>query len=165
MGFEMDGERGDVRETILFRLSRAYRSLRRLMEADQERYGAYEGRDLVLIEILRRGERARPSRIAAALGMGRSSVSAILRRSEHAGYTTREADPSDGRSFVVGLTHTGRISARLLMEAWLVNERVVMRGLEPGERRELARLLDTVQERLDALDPHAVRRRSRRARG
>lgn len=99
-----DPSNADLHDTVLFHVARAYRTLRSALAHDLVRYGLHEGRDLVLIEIARRGGSARPREIREALAMAPSSLSTILRRSEEWGYTTREPDPADARTFRAGLT-------------------------------------------------------------
>jgi DNA-binding MarR family transcriptional regulator len=158
----------DLRGTVLFQLSRTYRSLRRALAQDHRRYGLYEGRDLVLIEIARQGGAARPRSIGRTVGMAPSSLSTILRRSEAVGYTTREADPADGRTFRAGLTAIGRICAEDMAAAWQMHESSLTSALTPAERAELARLLAKVEgvleetARQEAAEARAVDRFSGR---
>ena len=143
-----DPSRADLHDTLLFHVARAYRTLRSALAHDLVRYGLHEGRDLVLIEIARRGGSARPREIQEALAMAPSSLSTILRRSEEKGYTTREPDPADGRTYRAGLTSMGRILGNLMADAWRIHDRRVAESLAPGERAALLRSLETVERAL-----------------
>ncbi len=59
---------------------------------------------------------ARPSEVADAIGTGRSNVSKIVRRLEHAGLVGRMPDPDDGRQSVIGLTAEGRQVAQRIVD-------------------------------------------------
>lgn len=107
--------------------------------------------------------------LAAGLHVAAPTVSKMLRGMEQAGLVTRRADDADQRLTRVYLTDQGRaLEARLReVAAAYVNDTIGI--LSEAERRQLARLLDRLAARIEAvLDerraaPSEARRSSHKA--
>jgi DNA-binding MarR family transcriptional regulator len=63
--------------------------------------------DFAVYSALRLTGATTPARLAAELGMGRSTLSNWLRRMEGRGHLRRRRNPADGRSMLVSLTPEG----------------------------------------------------------
>ncbi|WP_433186288.1 MarR family winged helix-turn-helix transcriptional regulator [Actinoallomurus sp. CA-150999] len=61
---------------------------------------------------------APPSRIAAATGLQRTNLSAVLRTLEGKGLIERQADPDDGRGVTVRATQHGKTNYALVRHEW-----------------------------------------------
>lgn len=131
--FRPPADHYDVRGTAAFALCRAYRALRSMLASDRWELGLYEGRDLVLLEIARLGVQATPKRLAKELGVTQGTLSTVLRRAVAAGYATRERDPADRRRWRLGLTTTGRASARLAAQMWRDADSALCSRLTPSD--------------------------------
>jgi DNA-binding MarR family transcriptional regulator len=66
------------------------------------------------------------------------------------GLVDRLPDPGDRRGVLVRLTGDGRERVDAALEGLLDREQVLLRGLGPGDRDDLAQLLRTVVRRFDA---------------
>ncbi|MDQ6776604.1 MAG: MarR family transcriptional regulator [Actinomycetota bacterium] len=83
----------------------------RLDEAVADRFGLHRT-DLRCLEIIGRAAPVAAGRLATMAGLSTSAVTAMLDRTERAGYVRRSADPSDRRRVLVDLTGKGRESGR-----------------------------------------------------
>ncbi|WP_296665845.1 MarR family winged helix-turn-helix transcriptional regulator [Demequina sp.] len=110
---------------------------------------------LALNELIYRGV-ARPAELADALDTGRSNVSKILQRLEHAGLVVRGRDPGDGRSVVVVLTADGRDVGSRILRAVDQSSKLFSTWPE-RDLAELHRLLLRLATDLDALPRHTLR--------
>lgn len=131
----------DLHSTAPFLLARASRTLNRYLQPARDRYGLYEGRDLILIEIERLGERATPARLCETLWLTPASLSTVLRRTLAAGYLHRFPNPEDGRSSRLALTPTGRVCSSLMVDAWLAADQLLLARLGPSAFSDLRQLL------------------------
>ncbi|MFB8279996.1 MarR family winged helix-turn-helix transcriptional regulator [Nocardia colli] len=77
--------------------------------------------------------------LAAALGCDPSTVTFLADRLQEKGLITREIDPANRRAKIVTLTERGREVRQQLGAAMLTRSSVA--HLDPGERRQLGRLL------------------------
>lgn len=68
----------------------------------------------ILRNILRE---ARPTEVAASLGLSKQAVNDILREFEAKGYITLVPDPDDGRAKRIKITERGRALASTIVEA------------------------------------------------
>lgn len=141
----------DVRATTLFALSRFPRALRAYLRPAHERYGLYEGRDLVVMEIARLGPDATAKELCASLGLTPGSLSTVLRRSVESGYVAPRRNPKDGRSRRLDLTMTGAACAALMGAAWDDGEAVLAKRLGPAALAELHRMTTAATAALDAV--------------
>ncbi len=103
-------------------------------------FGLHVGQEMVLIELwqaagLRGGE------LACRLGVEPPTITKMLRRLENFGIVERRPDPADARSFRVHLTPKGRDLEDPVTRCFRRAEEQTLAGLDPSERRELARLL------------------------
>src|SRR6478752_8895044 len=65
------------------------------------------GDDFGLYSLLRVFGPATPTRIAGWTGMRPTTVSAALRRMDARGHSERRPNPTDGRSYIIGLSDAG----------------------------------------------------------
>lgn len=72
----------------------------------------------VVMRYLLRSEPAAPSQIAAATGLQRTNLSAVLRGLERKGLVRRQANPEDGRGITVSATDEGRANYNLVRHEW-----------------------------------------------
>jgi DNA-binding MarR family transcriptional regulator len=77
-----------------------------------------------------------------AFGHKRSTLTSILDRLERRKLIVRTSDARDRRTFVVGLTATGRASAGRVVAHLTAFETVVLRGAAPGDVRAFRRILE-----------------------
>lgn len=109
--------------------------------------------DFDILATLRRAgapHRLTPGDLAATSMVTSGAVTKRVDRLERAGLVTREANPADGRSRVVGLTPRGLELVDRLVEQHVANEHRLLAGLDAGERRQLAGLLERWGKHLDA---------------
>lgn len=96
---------------------------------------------LDLLQVIAAGEEMRPSDIADHRSVHRSLVTRQLRELEDAGYVQFAEDPRDGRSWLVALTPAGREEMLRLQDVGLERFAMFVAGWQPGEVRQLTRLL------------------------
>jgi DNA-binding MarR family transcriptional regulator len=85
--------------------------------------------------------------ISDHLGLDASDVVGVLDVLEAAGMVERRRDPDDRRRHAVVLTEAGEQASRRLSVLRAEVEARVLSGLEPGERRQLAELLERAVKR------------------
>ena len=93
---------------------------------------------------------ARPSDIAAFIGVDRTALSRILRRMERDGFVTRALDAADGRGRSVAVTPKGREAVAQGAAASRDNTAHFAAALTPDERETLDRILDRLIKAADA---------------
>lgn len=88
----------------------------------------------------------RPSEMARKMVTGASNVSKVAARLTAAGMVNRVPDPADARAGLLGLTPAGHQVAGTFVRAGdgLVED--LLRGWSPGDRTELARLLQQLEQ-------------------
>lgn len=72
----------------------------------------------MVMRYLQREPAAAPSHIAAATGLQRTNLSALLRGLEEKGLVVRRTDPGDGRGVTVHLTERGTSHYALVRAEW-----------------------------------------------
>jgi len=105
-----------------------------------------------LVSVEQRGPLT-PSELAEAEHIKRPSATRIVSRLEELGLVERTADPTDGRSFVVGITAEGVALLRSLRKrknAYLARR---LRGLDPADLETLERAAGVLERMLEA-EPH-----------
>jgi DNA-binding MarR family transcriptional regulator len=103
-------------------------------------FGLHVGQEMVLIELWQ-ADGLRGGELACRLGVEPPTVTKMLRRLENFGLVERRPDPADARSFRVYLTPEGRALEDPVSRSFVRAEERTLAGLDPSERRELARLL------------------------
>jgi DNA-binding MarR family transcriptional regulator len=142
-----EGRQPAIASALVPDLFRIARRLRRM--------GGHAQMDVAALLVLHRlacEEPRRPSDLAADLGLDLSTVSRHVRALDDAGLVTREADPTDGRSFHLSVTPEG---TALLVESLQRRERGVQRALEGWDTddvTELRRLLGRLADDLERTD-------------
>jgi DNA-binding MarR family transcriptional regulator len=90
---------------------------------------------------------ARPSELAARLGVSKQSLNYLLGQLERLGYLERRADPHDRRSRRIALTPRGAATVPIIRRAVREVERDWARRLGPGRFAQFRELLREVGER------------------
>ncbi len=103
-------------------------------------FGLHVGQEMVLIELWQ-ADGLRGGELACRLGVEPPTVTKMLRRLENFGLVERRPDPADARSFQAHLTLEGRALEDPVSRCFERAEEKTLAGLDPSERRELARLL------------------------
>jgi DNA-binding MarR family transcriptional regulator len=103
-------------------------------------FGLHVGQEMVLIELWQ-SDGLRGGELACRLGVEPPTVTKMLRRLENFGLVERRPDPADARSFRVYLTPEGRALEDPVSRCFVRAEEKTLAGLDPPERRDLARLL------------------------
>ena len=103
-------------------------------------FGLHVGQEMVLIELWQ-ADGLRGGELACRLGVEPPTVTKMLRRLENFGLVERHPDPADARSFRAHLTPEGRALEGPVSRCFERAEEKTLAGLDPSERRELARLL------------------------
>ncbi len=103
-------------------------------------FGLHVGQEMVLIELWQ-ADGLRGGELACRLGVEPPTVTKMLRRLENFGLVERRPDPADARSFRAHLTPEGRALEGPVSRCFERAEEKTLAGLDPSERRELARLL------------------------
>ncbi|NIP77741.1 MAG: MarR family transcriptional regulator [Gemmatimonadetes bacterium] len=145
----------DLRDTIPFLLVRAYRALRHNLTEARWEAGLYEGRDLVVAEIARRGGAATASELCDTLDVRPAAMSALLRRARLAGYVERRRSPADGRAWLLSVTPVAYHSAARTGTVWRGIDRGLTDCIGAADRAELRRMLPALASALAAMDGSA----------
>ena len=103
-------------------------------------FGLHIGQEMVLIELWQ-NDGLRGGELACRLGVEPPTITKMLRRLENFGLVERRPDSTDARSFRVHLTQEGRALEEPVSRCFVRAEEKTLAGLDPSERRELARLL------------------------
>ena len=93
-------------------------------------------------------EGARPSELAAELGMTKQALNYMLREHERLGYLERLPDPEDTRSKRIALTARGSAAVKTMLDAVRAVERDWRRELGAKEFEQLRTLLLDLNDRL-----------------
>lgn len=135
-----------------YRLSLAARLQERRLEAGLKRLGLTRTNWCALLAVGVEGL-TQPSEIAEFIGIDRTATSRALRQMEADGMIAREGGEADRRTTTVSLTEKGhRLLARGIPFAEANNAAMAVK-LQPGEERELRRLLARLVEGEDAALP------------
>jgi DNA-binding MarR family transcriptional regulator len=96
-------------------------------------------------------EPIRPTTLAAHLGVGKSSLSATIKRLTSLGYIARATNPNDGRSVGLCLTRTGAraMAAGSVLDATRV--KALLSQLTPSERSRAVEGLALLARAADAV--------------
>lgn len=141
---------------------RTYLSLRRLdttltwaLDQHFSRHDLSFGRFIVLVNLIRsQGHSQTPAELSLSCGVTRATITGLVDTLEKAGHVVREADPDDGRSFMVRLTLTGRRFLEKLLPEHFRRMTQLMSGLTHDEMHDLQRLLGKVANNASAFsDP------------
>ncbi|MEV0096300.1 MarR family winged helix-turn-helix transcriptional regulator [Streptomyces sp. NPDC050738] len=136
--------RGGPVSHLVSRVSRLHRIAagRALKEA-----GLYPGQELLMMHLWDAGP-VRQSELIKALDVDPSTVTKMLQRLEQAGHVRRCPDPDDRRAVLVEATDKSCALLGDVERAWSSLEELTLVGLDAGERADLARLLNKVEENL-----------------
>jgi DNA-binding MarR family transcriptional regulator len=93
-------------------------------------------------------EGARPSELAAQLGMSKQALNYLLGELERLGYLERVPDPEDTRSKRIALTGRGSAAVKTMLDAVRAVERDWRRELGANEFEQLRALLLDLNDRL-----------------
>lgn len=115
----------------------------RLDEAVADRFGLHRT-DLRCLEIIGQEGPLAAGRLATMAGLSTSAATAVLDRTERAGYVRRSADPSDRRRVLVDLTDQGREHGRAAFAGLMSETDRLLSGYTLGELELLNRFLARV---------------------
>jgi DNA-binding MarR family transcriptional regulator len=96
--------------------------------------------------------RLRPTEIYQALVIASGGPTARLARLERAGLVARIRSEEDARSVLVELTGSGRDVVHTAFEGDMKLEHGILAGLQPAERKTLARLLAKLARHVESHD-------------
>ncbi|WP_203136009.1 MarR family winged helix-turn-helix transcriptional regulator [Microbacterium sp. JZ31] len=147
-------ERPDLDVTpmgVVGRLHRLGDLLREELLALYGRYGLGEGEFDVLATLRRAGApyELAPGALARHTMVTTGAVTKRLDRLEAAGLVQRRASAEDARGRIVRLTDAGRELIDDAFAAHMRNERRLLEGLSPADRRDLERILASWLARVD----------------
>jgi MarR family transcriptional regulator, organic hydroperoxide resistance regulator len=129
-----------VKGTTGYALAKVCRAHRGNVGGMLAEFGLHVGQEMVLIELWQ-SDGLRGGELACRLGVEPPTITKMLRRLENFGLVERRPDPADARSFRVYLTPEGRALEDPVSRCFVRAEEKTLAGLDPSERRELARLL------------------------
>lgn len=122
---------------------RAYGTLQRLMEPYFARFDLTPPQFQVLCIAIRfKDDPPTQRQLARELYVSFPNVTVLLKRLERKGLIERNGNPADRREKYVRVSARGK---NLLARIWQVHQQqmdLVMKGLTPAERKEMARLLN-----------------------
>jgi MarR family transcriptional regulator, transcriptional regulator for hemolysin len=94
------------------------------------------------------GESMPLSQLAERLSCVKSNITQLVDRLEADGFVTRSSDKNDRRARLAVLTPAGRDALKKGTRIYEDTERDLLAGLEPGEARQLAALMEKLERRL-----------------
>ncbi|MYY08496.1 MarR family transcriptional regulator [Streptomyces sp. SID4919] len=136
--------RGGPVSNTLARVARLHRVTARELLRDLD---LYPGQEFLMMHLWSSGP-VRPSELIKVLDLDPSTVTRMLQRLEQAGHVRRGQDPCDRRAVLVEATEPSCALHDRMAAAWCELETRTLGGLDPAERRELARLLEKVETNL-----------------
>jgi DNA-binding MarR family transcriptional regulator len=120
------------------------------LEGHAAAYGSTGSESAVLGALLLGGPALNPSRLTNLVVQSPGGLTKTLRRLEDAGHIRRRPDPADRRALLVVLTDKGRRAAERAHAELGSYYDALLVDLSGQERSELASLLRTVLDRLEA---------------
>jgi DNA-binding MarR family transcriptional regulator len=96
---------------------------------------------------------ARPSDVAAALGVSRAAATTFIQRLEGKGFVETNTDPDDDRGVRVTLTHHG---LEVLLRVGQLERRLAARTIEGMPASAMARTIHVLQELKQRLERKAL---------
>ena len=136
----------DVLSADVFRaFHRAVRLHRRVLMQALAEHGIHHGQAMCL-RLLANGGELTQRDLACELHVSSPTVTRMVGSMERAGLVRRRPDTADARLVRVELTDTGRRQEREMRAAAAAYTECTFARLDEGERRELARLLDTLSD-------------------
>lgn len=121
---------------LLFRRTRAISA-----EVAREVHPELESDAYGLMAAIDRTGRSRVSDLAAAIGVGKATMSRQVRALETLGLVGRAPDPDDGRAVILDLTDDGRARYRSIRDARRARLRRLFTTWPEGDVAEFGRLL------------------------
>jgi DNA-binding MarR family transcriptional regulator len=135
---------------LIGRVKRLYHHLSQEMEKTFAEHGLNPGSFDVLATLRRSGEpyRMSPSELMASTMVTSGTMTNRIDQLVKSGYVVRINNPTDGRSFLIGMTDEGFAVIDAAVTDHVETQRRLTAGLSTGEFQRLNRLLKTF---LDAL--------------
>lgn len=140
----MEIELGILPHLLGYHLRRAQVAMFQSFAAAMEPFGISPGQLGVLV-IISENPGLNQTRLAAALGIDRSTMVGVLDGLEKRGLVRRAPSPTDRRSHALGLTEAGGRLLAELRPSLEAHERHIARDLTAAERETLIRLLSRVR--------------------
>ena len=94
----------------------------------------------LLVHLARCGQ-MRPADLAASMNLDQSTISRHLGHLASAGLIERDADPRDGRAYVLRVTAAGRTAAEEVLAQRIAEVADIIDAWPESDRRDFARLL------------------------
>src|ERR1700683_5342738 len=137
---------------VLSRVSRLAKHLDRARTTAFASHGLQAWEFDVLSALRRQGPpyQLSPGALLRATLVTSGTMTHRIARLAEAGLVSRHPDPQDKRGVLVTLTARGRVVVDAALEDLLRSERVLLTGLDRGQRRELASLLRILLAPFDA---------------
>ena len=104
----------------------------------------YQAMSLIYIAWYGKTRAVNQRAIEKYLYLSNPGVSKIISALERDGYVVRNPDPSDARSYLLQATQKGEDFARVLNEAILESDAVIMKPLTAAEQRTMMKLLEKI---------------------
>ena len=104
----------------------------------------YQAMSLIYITWYGKDRAVNQRAIEKYLYLSNPGVSKIISALEREGYVERNPDPSDARSYLLKATQKGEEFARILNEAILESDAVIMRPLTASEQKTMMKLLEKI---------------------
>lgn len=132
----------------LVKVTRLYRAAQ---AGSLSELGLHAGQDVLLWHLGQQPDGMLISEIAGRLGVEQPTVTRSLNRLADGGWFVREAVPGDRRAIRIRLTDKGRAAVPRIEAAWQGLAEAATAGLAPGQRAQLADLLEIVRKNLLSL--------------
>ncbi len=138
-------------ERLSQRLLRVARLQRNAQARALDALGLHPGQDALLSALLPRAghpDGMTPGELARELDVRAPTVTKTLNRLTTQGLVARRPSRLDGRMMLVVLTEEGTRRADKLARLWKREDKRMLAGLEPKDRKKLARILDQIEANL-----------------
>jgi DNA-binding MarR family transcriptional regulator len=136
---------------LIGRVKRLYHHLSQEMEKTFAKHGLNLGSFDVLATLRRSGEpyRMSPSELMASTMVTSGTMTNRIDQLVKSGYVERISNPTDGRSFLIGMTDEGFAVIDAAVTDHVETQRRLTAGLSTGEFQRLNRLLRTFLDTLE----------------
>ena len=101
-----------------------------------------------LLRLLAANEAMRPSALADALGVARTTVSTAVRALQKRNLVASEADPTDGRAQILRLTPVGALVVSAIERQDLRNAGAMLQGVAPERASVFVDVIEEIAMRL-----------------
>lgn len=110
----------------------------------------FPGQELLLLDLAEHGPLSQ-SALVRCRCLDHSTVAKSLARMASAGLITRKTSSEDRRATIVSLTRKGEAVHDKIQAAWTALERATVAGLSSEQRKQLVRLMASVEKHIAAV--------------